>query len=648
MPRLAFALPPALVIALGLLGCGSESKSGPEGDGGGGAGGAEACPAPNRMVGDRCLEPGVQDDGCPAGQLGRGDGSCQAAGVPPELCAEGFTHDGDAGCEPVLPSEPCPNGSMAVPGESQCHPVMDCGSGKWGDIPIDDDTIHVDQSYGGGASDGSQAQPFTTIVAAVAAASTGALIAVAAGSYQEDVFVDRSVRLWGVCPEQVSVEGQGTTIGAIDIQVGASGTEVVGLAVTTDSNAASILVAGAEDVTLERLWVHDGAGRGINVQNDLGPTSVTVRDVLVEANHEIGVFVAGSQLDLAAVVVRDTLPRVSDQTSGRGIVIQASPMNAMPSIATVTGSLIERNHEAGVVIEGSEAGLEGLVVRDTAAQPSDQASGRGLVIQANNATSAPANVTVTGALIERNHEIGVLVMGSQATLEGLVVRDTLPRPSDQDIGRGINIQPDFLNGDPANVTVSSSLIEKNHDVGILVMGSQATLEGLVVRDTLPRQNDQIFGRGIQIQIDPATGAPSTGSVVGSLVERNLELGVAVVGSQATFAGVAVRQTAVRASDGLFGDGIVALNELGPAAAVVDACLSEDNARAGLISFGSGVALSNSASRCNALDLAGEPIVDEPFVFDDLGGNECGCGETTGACKAATTGLAPPEPVDESL
>src|SRR5262245_457376 len=96
-----------LFVALVGLGCSEEELEEPPP--------RSACPSPNRQVGDRCLEPGVQDDGCPAGTLGRDDGSCEPAGVPAELCAEGFTHDGDAACEPILPADACPAGQLAVP-----------------------------------------------------------------------------------------------------------------------------------------------------------------------------------------------------------------------------------------------------------------------------------------------------------------------------------------------------------------------------------------------------------------------------------------------------------------------------------------------------------------------------------------------------
>ena len=225
-----------LVSLAALVGCGSaDTKPGPE---------PETCDPPNRIVGEACLEPGVQDNGCPAGTLGWEDGSCRPAGVPPEMCLEGWVHDGDAACDPILPVEPCPSGLMAVPGEATCHPVMECGSGAWGNIPVDASTVYVDAAYAGGISNGSDTQPFTAIADAIAAAPDGALIAVAAGTYDEVVVFNKPLRLWGVCPEQGRGHGQeGSAFGAASLTAvylggAASGSELHGVAVTGDKPTA--------------------------------------------------------------------------------------------------------------------------------------------------------------------------------------------------------------------------------------------------------------------------------------------------------------------------------------------------------------------------------------------------------------------------
>src|SRR4030095_6025163 len=58
-------------MAIALAGCSDEADVTTE---------PPACAVPNRLVGERCIEPGIQDDGCPAGTLGLSDGSCGAAG----------------------------------------------------------------------------------------------------------------------------------------------------------------------------------------------------------------------------------------------------------------------------------------------------------------------------------------------------------------------------------------------------------------------------------------------------------------------------------------------------------------------------------------------------------------------------------------
>jgi hypothetical protein len=53
------------------------------------------------------------------------------------------------------------------------------------------------------------------------------------------------------------------------------------------------------------------------------------------------------------------------------------------------------------------------------------------------------------------------------------------------------------------VTVRASLVDHNHGAGVLVFGSDATLEGVVVSNTQPDGPGR-FGRGIGIQMDRET------------------------------------------------------------------------------------------------------------------------------------------------
>src|SRR5262245_60956645 len=80
-----------------------------------------------------CVAPGLPPDmPCPPGEwLRESDGSCIPAGVPPEGCGTGFMHNGDRGCEPILPAQPCGERLMAVPGETRCREIASCGAAPW-------------------------------------------------------------------------------------------------------------------------------------------------------------------------------------------------------------------------------------------------------------------------------------------------------------------------------------------------------------------------------------------------------------------------------------------------------------------------------------------------------------------------------------
>src|SRR5262249_30401199 len=115
----------------------------------------------------------------------------------------------------------------------ECHEVMPCGSGTWGDIPVEASTQFVDNTYAGGDSDGTMAKPWTTINDAIAQAESGAIVAVAAGTYPEDVLINsKPVRLWGLCPAMVEIAGAGPDGATLLVYKSASsGTEVHGIAV---------------------------------------------------------------------------------------------------------------------------------------------------------------------------------------------------------------------------------------------------------------------------------------------------------------------------------------------------------------------------------------------------------------------------------
>ncbi|MBI2390357.1 MAG: hypothetical protein HYV09_12275 [Deltaproteobacteria bacterium] len=92
------------------------------------------CAAPYVARGGSCVP---RFDDCGPAQVPVFGGGCATAGVPVDGCAEGFTHDGNGGCTPVLPAAPCPRGKIAVPGDTTCRELAACGEGTFGSIPVE-------------------------------------------------------------------------------------------------------------------------------------------------------------------------------------------------------------------------------------------------------------------------------------------------------------------------------------------------------------------------------------------------------------------------------------------------------------------------------------------------------------------------------
>jgi hypothetical protein len=148
-------------------------------------------------------------------------------------------------------------------------------------------------------------------------------------------------------------------------------------------------------------------------------------------------------------------------------------------------------------------------------------------------------------------------------------------------------------------------------------------------------------RGINFQ---GTLGPTSASVKGSLVERSHDIGLYVGGSDLVVEGTVVRDTLPRLSDGFFGDGLDVFGEEALASATITGGLVANSARAGLASFGASVSLGSTRIQCAGYELEGEPLEGQDFVFEDLGGNGCGCPTADDVCVVQSAWLEPPEPV----
>jgi hypothetical protein len=493
-----------------------------------------------------------REDGCRAGELEQDDGSCRPAGILPDECGEGFVHDGLDGCDPVLPAEPCPPGSMAIPGETVCHEVAPCGSGSWGDIPGEPSTQWVDDDYQGSDSDGSQAKPWTTVQQGVLAASPGAIVAIAAGSYVEHLLItNKNVRLWGKCPAEVAIVGPPGSTFVIDIR-GAGGTEIHDLAAT--GSGLGIATAGSEGVLADRVWIHDTSEPGFLAQDFGGATSSTLRRSLVENATGNAAYALGASITVEASVLRDSEPGPMGDF-GRGVTIAQDPATLAQSSLALRRSLVERNHETGVSIYGSPAEIDSSVIRDTLPRAIDGALGAGVAVWRQMDTQTRAAVTVRRSVVATNRDLGITATDSDIAVETTMIEDTLVQESDGVNGIGF-LAVDTLLEPKSQAVLRRSVVARALTAGVGTAGVDASIESVVARDVEVNPSTGITGRGMTIELNPLAMPPVPGTVSlrGSLVEHAHEVGVSLVGVTGLVESTLVRQIAPRPT-GLFGRGV---------------------------------------------------------------------------------------------
>jgi len=602
-------------------------------------------------------EPEPEPTTCDAPALALVDGSCMRPGVPEDGCDPGFVHDGGYGCEPIVPAEACEPPLMAVVGDSMCRAIMPCGEGRWGAIPVEDATQFVDAAYAGTDSDGSEARPWTTITEAIAVAPPNGLIAVTDGTYTEDLAIVQAVRIRGRCPERVAIVGTGAEVAAVVLYGSADGAELGGLSIT--GPAEGFVQLGSQGVVLDQVYIHD-TGRGANVQNTLGAASLTVRDSLIARATGYATIAVGAALTVERTAVVDTQPL---EGVARGLSVESCNGPNCGAIesstARLVGSLVEGSFEAGVIAQGSHLDVEASVVRDTLPDAQTGRFGRGVVFESclpesGCPTALPSTGTVSGSLVDNNVVAGIAVVAAEIAVDRTVIRRTQRSPTDDFAGEGVRAEllcadaETCYPGTGAVIDLRRSLIEDNHDAGVLLSSSTGTVEDVVVRRTEPSVGEG-FGRGIVAQscgvgVNCDVPSPTWLELRRSLVEDNHELGVALLDATGIVEDVIIRGTAPSVADGAFGDGITAFSVDGSASVDVARSQIVDSARAGLSSFGASISLQDSAIRCAAFALTGQDVDSFAFSFEDRGGNLCGCPEAVESCKLAEPMLEPPSPL----
>jgi hypothetical protein len=442
---------------------------------------------------------------------------CAKAGVPQDACGEGFVPDGARGCEPVLPAGACPSGQMALPGETTCHLVADCGTGTWGSIPLDGTVVFVDASASSGG-DGSQNKPFKTITEALRAAPNSATIAVAAGAYAEDLSLQKTgQKLWGRCPSMVEISG----VGDPAVFVGAYYDEVHNVAVR--GKMSGIGITGARRVVVDHVWIHDVGDAGIAVIDALGTTDAKLSDVLVERSVGSGLVMSGVDVEVSRIVVRDLVPK---QANAVGVAAFSSPKTQKRSGVRLTSAVLERTHH-GVVFGGTDATIDRLFVHDTSPDVEQEATGVTF-----GTDTAPTKATLSRSVIQRTRTAGVVLAGAEVTVDAVTISDVLRESAARSVGYGVSEQSAPKPYVPSVLTMTRSRVSQATGVGVTVIDSEATFEAVLVEATRPT-DDQGVADGLLVW---SNLAPASAHLRGAEIARCGRAGIAAFAASVEVSG----------------------------------------------------------------------------------------------------------------
>ena len=268
--------------------------------------------------------------------------------------------------------------------------------------------------------------------------------------------------------------------------ISGTGTAYVSETVIEGASKIGVVVdSSGTEVKLERVVVRkpqaDGPGWGVDAW---GMGSLTMHGCLVDGSRDVGVaaYDEGTELEISGSVVRGTNGKVgAGGSSGAGITAVAASI-------TVLNSVVENNQAAGILAQGdSQVVLQGSVVSGSFPD-SKGINGMGLALNG-------AHGTVSSSLFDRNHTEGIVVGGGGGAyllLEDSVVRDGETDDEGQ-FGRGVFIY------EGAQALITGSVIERNREIGLVAAGNDTVVEveETIIRESIP-WDDGLFGRGVSV------------------------------------------------------------------------------------------------------------------------------------------------------
>ena len=350
-----------------------------------------------------------------------------------------------------------------------------CGSGTWGEIEVDAQTVFVDIAADADG-DGSQQAPFTSIQVGLdaAGASGGGTVAVAAGSYPETLSITwdhADVRLAGRCEDLVSIDASGGNedTPGIAINAGVESVELYGFTLTGAPGFGVLIQSGSAH--LHDCAIRDGDWVGLgSYRSGINPTTVVMERCEIRGNTGVGALLHDEDV---TVTLRDSII-AGTRTTAEGVGGYGH-FTRLGATTILERCELDGNTAAGIIAvdEGSSVSVTGSSVHDTQA---DGTSSEGFGIRAYDG----AAVVVDTSDIVGNTSAGVLAHGdgSSISLSASTIRDTQP-VDDGSLGFGVEVY------EGATVEIEGSELTGNSNVGVWVLdpGSTAWLLDTTVSGT---------------------------------------------------------------------------------------------------------------------------------------------------------------------
>lgn len=416
------------VVALVVCGCGDDgsegASSGTPPDAGTTPSGCTAGFS-EAEGGSGCTTVFATEPCAPGTRRAIGQAACVPVGVT--KCGTGFERDRSGwGCNPILPGTTCKGMTREKIGQALCVPIGDCAA----PFPPKEATHFVDPR---GAVD---ATHFKTMKDALAAAPAKAVIAVAEGTYDEQIVPTVPVTIVGVCPEKTvfatsTIEGIGLFVNKVD------------------------------GVTVKNLTIR-GFGGGASAYD----STVTLEDVLLDKNFTAGAITsnAGSKLRIVRSVVRGTRARANDGTT-YGVAAQRAAVLEMVDSAIVDNEMMN----VSVYRDAAKGTLDHVVIRDGLARTAGGNMGKlGVGIYSSDSGET---AVVESAIIDHVGGGAVAARGGGApgklTVSGSSIRGVLRNGADT--ARGVEA------GNGSHVTIEETTISGSEEHELLAT-SGATLE----------------------------------------------------------------------------------------------------------------------------------------------------------------------------